>query len=159
MTHAALAVSGKAAANLANAPSGFATLMHLLAFVTVTDPLASESVARIGEEVSDLPREERYGPAHPVKLVEGGLLHGLLGHDEIQVNSLHSQGIDRLAADLRPEAIAPDGLVEAMSLKDPTRFVLGVQWHPEWRYRDNPDSRAIFEAFGEAARRRMAAAS
>ena len=110
-------------------------------------------------EIPDVPREARYGPAHAVKLVEGGVLHGLLGAAEIEVNSLHSQGIDALAPDLRAEAIAPDGLIEAVSLKDPDRFVLGVQWHPEWRFRDNPAYRAIFRAFGEAARARMATAT
>jgi putative glutamine amidotransferase len=71
---------------------------------------------------------------------------------EIQVNSLHQQGLDRLAEDLKAEAIAPDGLVEAVSHRAGPRFLLGVQWHPEWRFRENPASLAIFHAFGEAAR-------
>ncbi len=103
-------------------------------------------------EDKDAPREEQYGPAHPVRLVEGGILNRLLGESEIQVNSLHQQGLDRLADDLMAEAIAPDGLVEAVSHKAKPRFLLGVQWHPEWRFRDNPVSVAIFRAFGEAAR-------
>ena len=110
-------------------------------------------------EVVGKPREERYGPAHPVKLAAGGLLQRLLGRDEIEVNSLHTQGVDRLAPDLRAEATAPDGLVEAMSHKDPSRFVLAVQWHPEWRYQENPVSRAIFRVFGEAARSYATAAA
>ena len=68
------------------------------------------------------------------------------------MNSLHQQGLDRLADDLVAEAIAPDGLVEAVSHRAEPRFLLGVQWHPEWRFRDNPASVAIFQAFGEAAR-------
>jgi len=103
-------------------------------------------------EDKNLPREQQYGPAHPVRLVEGGVLHRLLGETEIEVNSLHQQGLDRLADDLRAEAIAPDGLVEAVSHRANLRFLIGVQWHPEWRFRENRVSSAIFRAFGEAAR-------
>jgi putative glutamine amidotransferase len=110
-------------------------------------------------EDKEAPREDQYGPAHAVRLVEGGVLQRLVGADEIQVNSLHQQGLDRLAADLTAEAVAPDGLIEAVSYRagpqraDP-RFLLGVQWHPEWRFRENPASLAIFRAFGQAARDR-----
>jgi putative glutamine amidotransferase len=102
-------------------------------------------------EIKNVPREQQYEPVHPVRLVEGGVLHQLLGAAEIQVNSLHQQGLDRLAGDLKAEAIAPDGLVEAVSHRANPRFLIGVQWHPEWRFRENPASLAIFRAFGEAA--------
>lgn len=99
----------------------------------------------------DASREARYAPIHPVTLAEDGWLAGLLDAHEITVNSLHGQGIDRLADTLRAEAYAPDGLIEAARRPD-LRFVIGVQWHPEWRYGDNPISLALFRAFGEAAR-------
>ncbi|WP_038818530.1 gamma-glutamyl-gamma-aminobutyrate hydrolase family protein, partial [Pseudomonas syringae] len=55
-------------------------------------------------------------------------------------------------------ALAPDGLVEAVSLPGAPGFVLGVQWHPEWAFRDNPVSLSLFSAFRQAcqtyARRR-----
>ncbi len=90
-----------------------------------------------------------YGPAHPVALTPGGLLAGLAGSTEIMVNSLHSQGIDRPAPELRVEAVAPDGQIEAVSL--PTaRFVVGVQWHPEYKALENPFSAALFLAFSRA---------
>ena len=66
------------------------------------------------------------------------------------VNSLHSQGIDRLAEGLRVEATAPDGLIEAVSMEDAPGFVLGVQWHPEWRIAENPVSLRLFQAFRAA---------
>ena len=97
------------------------------------------------------PRDERYEPAHPVSLVADGLFARLTGQQELMVNSLHGQGIDRLAEPLVAEAHAPDGLVEAVRHRQAT-FVIGVQWHPEWRYADNPASMALFRAFGEAAR-------
>jgi putative glutamine amidotransferase len=94
--------------------------------------------------------DDRYGPAHPVKLSPGGRLTELAGGAaEIMVNSLHGQGIDRPAPDLVVEAVAPDGQIEAVSLPG-ARFVVGVQWHPEYKPLDNPFSRALFAAFAQA---------
>lgn len=90
-----------------------------------------------------------YGPAHSVKLTEGGLLARLAGTSEVMVNSLHSQGIDRLASKLSVEAQAPDGQIEAVSLPN-ARFVVGVQWHPEHKALESPFSSALFAAFARA---------
>jgi putative glutamine amidotransferase len=94
--------------------------------------------------------EEQYGPAHAVRVTQGGLLDRILGAKSFQVNSLHSQGIDRLAPPLHADAVAPDGTIEAVSRPSGEGFLLGVQWHPEWRWSENPESRAIFAAFAEA---------
>jgi len=99
-----------------------------------------------------LPVDEQYGPAHPVRIEAGGLLAALLDADEVIVNSLHGQGVNRLAPGLRVEARAPDGLVEAFSATSGSAFALAVQWHPEWRAAENPVSRRLFEAFGDACR-------
>jgi putative glutamine amidotransferase len=102
------------------------------------------------------PIEVRYShQAHPVKLTPGGLLHRLAGTAEPMVNSLHSQGIDRLAPGLVVEAVAPDGQIEAVRLPD-AEFVVGVQWHPEFAVRQHPFSLRLFEVFAEAYRARAA---
>lgn len=98
------------------------------------------------------PLDVQYAPAHPVKLVEGGLLHALAGRGSVMVNSLHSQGIAQLARDVRIEALADDGLVEAFSVDKYNSFALAVQWHPEWRVTENEFSMAMFSAFGDACR-------
>lgn len=90
-----------------------------------------------------------YGPAHDVAFTPGGVLARLAGDTAAVVNSLHSQGIDRPAPDLEIEAVAPDGQIEAVSLPG-ARFVVGVQWHPEYKVLENPLSRALFAAFAEA---------
>lgn len=90
-----------------------------------------------------------YGPAHSVTLTPGGVLASLAGTTEVMVNSLHSQGIDRLAPKLRVEAAAPDGQIEAVSVSG-ARFVVGVQWHPEYKVLENPLSSALFVAFARA---------
>lgn len=100
------------------------------------------------------PLDVQYGPAHEVELTHGGLLRDLLGRDRIEVNSVHSQGVDRLGDGLRVEGRAPDGLVEALCVPDAPGFNLAVQWHPEWQAADNPDSRALFAAFGAACAER-----
>ena len=92
-----------------------------------------------------------YGPAHSVTLGPGGVLAALARGTEIMVNSLHSQGIDEPAPGLRVEAVAPDGQIEAVSLPQ-ARFVVGVQWHPEYKVLENPVSNALFAAFGRACR-------
>ena len=104
--------------------------------------------------------DERYGVAHPVILSAGGRLRRLLGNAErVEVNSLHSQGIDRLASALTIEAVAEDGTIEAASCPGAPGFVLGVQWHPEWCAAENPVSRPLFAAFGEAMAARAATRS
>ena len=103
--------------------------------------------------------DERYSHrAHSVELTQGGLLAALAGRTSLAVNSLHHQGIDRLAPSLRVEGIAPDGQIEAVSAPEAS-FVLGVQWHPEFRFSEDPISTRLFAAFGAACRARAAARS
>jgi len=97
----------------------------------------------------------QYGPAHPVQVQEGSLLAKITPERTFSVNSLHSQGIDRLAPGLRAEAVSPDGQIEAVSLRSAQGFLLAVQWHPEWAWSENSVSRAIYSAFGDALRRRV----
>jgi putative glutamine amidotransferase len=103
-------------------------------------------------EDPEQPLEVQYGPSHPVTLIEGGLLRKLAGTDTVQVNSLHSQGIAKLADGVTVEAVADDDLIEGFSVDGAVAFALAVQWHPEWQVRDNPFSLAIFRAFGDACR-------
>jgi putative glutamine amidotransferase len=124
-------------------------------------PHVHETPGRLDHrEKPDAPPAEQYGPAHAVTLAPGGILAGLLAPPpdggkesksaEVTVNSLHHQGIARLAPGLLAEAHAPDGLVEAASLPGARGFLLGVQWHPEWAAAHDPVSRAIFQAFRQA---------
>jgi putative glutamine amidotransferase len=100
------------------------------------------------------PLELQYAPVHEISLMKGGLLHGIAGTDRIKVNSLHSQGVQKLGKGLVPEAEADDGVLEAFRVGDAPSFALAVQWHPEWKVMENPFSRALFAAFGKAGRDR-----
>lgn len=105
-------------------------------------------------EPKDQPLEVQYAPRHAVRIEPGGVLAGLGLVNEIQVNSIHAQGVDRLAPGLRVEARAADGLIEAFSVEAARSFAVGVQWHPEWQVQANPASLALFQAFGRACRAR-----
>ncbi len=96
--------------------------------------------------------DKKYGPLHEVEVMAGGMLEKITGESGVTVNSVHEQGADRLGAGLRVEAVAPDGLVEAVSMENARRFALAVQWHPEWDFSANPVSGALFRAFGSACR-------
>ncbi|MEF2547669.1 gamma-glutamyl-gamma-aminobutyrate hydrolase family protein [Aurantimonas sp. E1-2-R+4] len=97
-------------------------------------------------------QRERFAIRHPVAITPGGMLAGIVGKPEIQVNSVHRQAIDRLADGLTVEATASDGTIEAVSVQAARAFALGVQWHPEYWAETDKSSAAIFKAFGDACR-------
>jgi len=94
----------------------------------------------------DIPRNYL---AHEVRVEEGSRLAEILREPIVRVNSLHHQGLDRLAVGLKAVAYASDGLVEAVELPDHP-FGLAVQWHPEW-LTDLQSMRNLFRSFVQAA--------
>ena len=94
--------------------------------------------------------DKKFAIRQLVRVNENTVLAKIVGTGEIMVNSVHQQGINKLAPRLVAEATAPDGTIEAVSVKDAKDFALGVQWHPEyWATSDIPSNK-IFKAFGEA---------
>ena len=89
---------------------------------------------------------------HPVELAAGGMLAAAYAKPALNVNSVHYQGIGRLADGLTVEARAPDGLVEAYSARPNGAPLLAVQWHPEWGTENDPDSQTYFRLLGKALR-------
>ncbi|MBN2388054.1 MAG: gamma-glutamyl-gamma-aminobutyrate hydrolase family protein [Anaerolineales bacterium] len=87
--------------------------------------------------------------AHEVRVEAGSRLAEILGMTSGLVNSLHHQGVDRIAPSLRQVAFADDGLVEGLELPDHP-FGLAVQWHPEW-LTERQEARSLFRAFVAAA--------
>jgi putative glutamine amidotransferase len=100
--------------------------------------------------------DEMFAHEHEVALMPGGELRRGFGRERLKVNSVHYQGVDRLGEGLAVEATAPDGLVEAVSAHVNGAPVVAVQWHPEWRTQDNPDSQAFFRLLGAALRGELA---
>ncbi|MGL5326594.1 MAG: gamma-glutamyl-gamma-aminobutyrate hydrolase family protein [Aeromonas sp.] len=106
-------------------------------------------------EDADDPVDEQYGPSHQIELLPGSWFADLMEAEQIPVNSLHGQGLNRLGDGLEPLAHAEDGLVEAIHAPALSPFLLAVQWHPEWKASENPHSIKIFQSFGDACRRRQ----
>ena len=94
--------------------------------------------------------EEKFALRHIVTLSEGGPFADLFGTNEVLTNTLHGQGIKRAGARVVIDGHAPDGTPEAIYIKDAPGFTLSVQWHPEWNASQDPVSRPLFEAFGQA---------
>ena len=92
----------------------------------------------------------RVAKAHGVRLAPGSLIAGWPARCELPVNSLHNQGVARLAPRLAAEGWAPDGTIEAVRVIDAPGFAYGIQWHPEYDWERDAVSRALFERFGEA---------
>ena len=110
----------------------------------------------------DLPRQrpsdvEHHGlppyeePVHEVEVLPATPLAAVVGEGAYAVNSYHHQAVRDLAPDLEAMAKAPDGIVEAV-WRPESRFLWGVQWHPEFSHKVDEKSRKIFSAFVEAAR-------
>jgi putative glutamine amidotransferase len=107
-------------------------------------------------EPNHLNYTDQYAERHPICILPNTAMANWAGGETAMVNSLHGQGINRLADDLEPLAYAPDGLVEAVQVRSAKAFAFAVQWHPEWRCQDNPFYLQIFKAFGQACRQRQA---
>lgn len=99
------------------------------------------------KEDESLPRDLQYQPLHDLH-VTGNVLRTIAGRNVVRVNSLHKQGVRKLAPGLDVEAVASDGLVEAVSVRGAAAFTLGVQWHPEWHVKSDELCREIFKTFG-----------
>lgn len=97
-------------------------------------------------------QEERFKIQHPIKIAEGSCLAEVFGAQSVEVNSLHRQAIEQIAPNLITEAVAEDGTIEAVRVRDAKAFAIGVQWHPEFWVNSDTPSRKIFESFGDAVR-------
>lgn len=99
-----------------------------------------------------VPLAPMFAHGHDVSLTEGGLLNRAFGRSSLAVNSVHFQGVDRLAPGFAVEATAPDGVIEAISAQVEQSMVLGVQWHPEWQTDRDAASIGLFGLFGRILR-------
>ncbi len=96
--------------------------------------------------------EEKFALRHMVTLSEGSPFRQILGASEVMTNSLHGQGIKRPGARVVIDGVAPDGTPEALHIDGAPGFTLSVQWHPEFNAANDPVSRPLFQAFGDAVR-------
>jgi putative glutamine amidotransferase len=121
------------------------------------------NVALGGTLIQDLPTQrdsrirhrqegERQMSSHAVCIIPNSRLREIVGSDEVDVNSFHHQSLQRVADGLSVVATAPDGVIEAVERSD-SRFVVGVQWHPEEMTEVSDEAKRLFESFVKAAAR------
>ena len=113
------------------------------------------NVAHGGSLVQDIPSEfgvVHRNTNHQVSLDKDSTLSRIYGDTTFVVNSSHHQAVRRLGEGLRIVAKSPDGIVEATETTDPTRFLIGVQWHPERMLTGDKRQAKLFKAFIEAAK-------
>ena len=116
--------------------------------------LGGTLIQHIPDEVANALAHEqpnpRTGAGHTVRVTPGTLLHRITNASELPVNSAHHQAVKDVAPGLVVDAVAPDGVIEGIEAAG-RRFLIGVQWHPEYAISDG--DRRLFAAFIEACRR------
>lgn len=116
--------------------------------------LGGTLIQHIPDEVPDALAHEQPNPrteaGHTVRVTPGTLLHRITGAQELPVNSAHHQAVKALAPGFVVDAVAPDGVIEGIE-DQRRRFLIGVQWHPEYAISDG--DKRLFAAFIEACRR------
>jgi putative glutamine amidotransferase len=117
---------------------------------TLARDLAAATRAQPHHAPDDVAFAAMFDHAHEVALVPGGVLAEATACDRLRVNSVHYQGVARVGQGLRIEALADDGVVEAVSATDPP--LLAVQWHPEWATDADPAAQRFFQLLGRALR-------
>ncbi len=95
--------------------------------------------------------EEKFELRHCVRFEKGGVFHQVCNSDSVMTNTLHGQGIEKPGPRIVVDGRADDGTPEAIYIRDAPGFTLSVQWHPEWNAKNDPVSRPLFKAFGDAA--------
>jgi putative glutamine amidotransferase len=127
-------------------------------FLAICRGIQVLNVALGGTLVQDIPSEvpdalehsfergivERAYHAHPVKIAADSRLAQVMQAEIAQTNSWHHQAIKQPAMQLNVTAYAPDGVIEAMEVPGRS-FAIGVQWHPEWLFEDQPEMLRLFE--------------
>lgn len=112
---------------------------------TLYQDIAAQYKPDLKHPCYDTPRDQVH------EVTAEGLLADLTGLRTLRVNSRHHQGIKTLGRGLKANAYAPDGLIEGIELPG-SRFVLGVQWHPESLSDYRPEAQRLFDALTEACR-------
>ena len=130
---------------------GFQEINVALGGTLRRDTSASDDLIR-HHAPDDISFDAMFDHRHAVDLTDGGILASAYAKSALDVNSVHYQGIGKLADGLNVEARAPDGLVEAYSARPNGAPLLAVQWHPEWETENDPDSQTYFHLLGKALR-------
>ncbi len=101
----------------------------------------------------------RWYPTHCISIEKGSTVGTAFGGDSADVNSFHHQAVKDVAPCFKATSWAADGIIESIEHKDDHIFAVGVQWHPELMWRENPVHLRLFEAFVAAAEKKRGRSS
>lgn len=119
--------------------------------VALGGTLIQDISSQIPTQISHQPSCPATKPAHVIEVMPQTLMRRIAGRATIEVNSSHHQSVKKLGPPLVTSALAPDGVIEAIeSCSHP--FYLGVQWHPECLYSNDPIQKRLFQALVKAAK-------
>ncbi|MBI4428550.1 MAG: gamma-glutamyl-gamma-aminobutyrate hydrolase family protein [Ignavibacteriales bacterium] len=97
---------------------------------------------------------DRNPAQHSVQIDNGNILKQIVGPNEIQVQSMHHQGLKTIPPGWKVAARSPDNLTEAIeNLGHP--WMIAVLWHPELSANDDHQVN-LFRSFVQASRQRRA---
>jgi len=113
--------------------------------------LVQDIPSQLSGAVDHDPDTERWGEAHPVRILPGTRLRAILGTDTVTVNSFHHQAVKEPGQGVIVSARADDGVVEGIEVPEQP-FTVGVQWHPEAFWDHGRRFQPLFEALVKAAR-------
>jgi putative glutamine amidotransferase len=119
--------------------------------VALGGTLFQDIASQVPESLCHTPKLDKAVNTHTIQIEAGSRLHKIIGKREIWVNGKHHQAVKDLAPGITVAARARDGVVEAVE-HPRKRFAIGVQWHPEGTWRDDPFSQKLFSSFVQAAR-------
>lgn len=118
--------------------------------VALGGTLFQDIASQVPESLCHTPKTDKAVNTHTVRIEAGSRLNKIFGKRDIWVNGKHHQAVKDPAPGLVVSARAKDGIIEA--LEHPERpFVIGVQWHPEGTWEDDPYSKKLFHALVQAA--------
>jgi putative glutamine amidotransferase len=124
-----------------------AQVINVVVGGTVCQDISSE----VEKPLKHMQQAPRWYPTHTIRAVKGSKFEKIIGSEPVKVNSYHHQIVGKLGKNIIASAYAPDGAIEAIELQDDTRFVLGVQYHPEGMCKTDAKAKAIFDHFINAA--------
>jgi len=103
-----------------------------------------------GTPIDHLNEQPAEHVAHSVTVEPNTLLHTITGREAFGVNTAHNEALRTVPNGAVLNATSEDGVIEGIEIPG-ARFVLGVQWHPEFFLEQGDPNRALFEALVHAA--------
>ena len=119
--------------------------------VALGGTLIQDIPGQISTKIQHMQKKSAEKTVHLVHIAPKTLLRRIIKKSSMPVNSSHHQSVKTIPRSFHVSALAPDGVIEAIEATGHP-FWLGVQWHPEFLFRQDVLQKRLFSAFIKAAR-------